>query len=345
MGRRRMTVLRLRYVHRFTDRHGRVRHYFRRGRFRAALPGAPGSPEFMAAYQAALEGAPAPVGASRTVPGSVSALAVAFYTSAHWKGLRASTQKTYRGIIERFRVEHGDKRVSMLRPEHVRRIVAAKADTPAAANNLLRVLHLMMQFAIDDGWRQDDPTRDVRKVRHKPKGFRTWTEEDIAAFRARHPMGSRARLALELLLYTGARRSDVVNLGRQHVEGAIIKIRQQKTDAVVEILILPPLAEAIETVPKDQLTFLLTAKGKPFTPGGFYNWFSACAREAGISDGPGPHGLRKAIARRLAEARATSQEIMAVTGHTTLKEVERYTKEANKAELAASGLSRLRDRK
>ncbi len=339
-----MTKIALKFVQKYADRHGKMRRYFRRpGQKKVALPGLPGSAEFMAAYQQALENVREPVGVSKTTPGSISALIVEFYGSSDWHPLASSTKATYRGILERFREEYGAGPVRQLKPSHIRVMMDKKAATPAAANNFLRTLHMLMSFAVKRDWRQDDPTMGVQKVRHSSQGFRTWTDDDIAAYRAQHPPGSRARLALELLLNTGSRRSDVVKLGRQHIQDGRLVIRQQKTKALVHIPILPSTASEIEAAPRDRLTFLVTGKGKPFTPNGFYNWFSDWAREAGIVEGPGPHGLRKACARRLAEAGCSSHEIAAITGHKTLKEVERYTREANSQLLSDSAMARLKD--
>ena len=338
-----MTHLKLRYIHRFRDRHGRVRHYFRRsGHPLVPLPGLPGSPEFMAAYQAALAGAPLPIGAAREAPGSMSALIASWYRSAEFRQLSPTSQNTYRRIVERFRAEHGDKPVARLEPRHVRALIAAKADTPAQANRLLSILRLLMRHAVEHDWRPDDPTRDVRRVRYRKREYPTWTEEDIAAFEARWPIGTRARLALALLLYTGQRRSDVIRMGPQHLRNGRIEVRQLKTDARLAIPVHPALAEVLAASRSGHMAFLVTALGKPFASGNaFYNWFADCARAAGIAKGLSPHGLRKAAARRLAEAGCTPHEIAAVTGHQTLKEVERYTKAADQARLATAAIARI----
>ena len=145
-----MTKMELPFIHRFKDRHGHVRHYFRRPGFKSmALPGAPGSAEFLAAYQLAMSGAALPIGATRTGEGTVSAMAVVYYQSASWKALAPSTKATYRNLIEGFRAEHGDKPVSMMKPEHLRKLVAAKADKPSAANAMLKMLRIMVKEAID----------------------------------------------------------------------------------------------------------------------------------------------------------------------------------------------------
>jgi integrase len=257
------------------------------------------------------------------------------------QGQVKQTKTTYRGIVERFRAEHGEKRVTKLESPHIRAILAKKIETPAAANNLLRLLHLLMRFAVENSWRGDDPTIGVRPLKRRSKGFRAWTEEEISAFEAKHPIGSRARLALGLLLYTGCRRGDVVKLGRQHRSNDRISWTQGKTSSRVSIPIHPSLAEVLALVPSDQMTFLLTGKGKPFSDAGFSNWFVDMARAAGLPVGCSPHGLRKAAARRLAEAGCTASEIGSITGHSTLKEVARYTADANRDTMADAAMSKL----
>lgn len=338
-----MTRIKLAFIHRFTDRHGKVRHYFRRpGYKQVPLPGLPGSVEFMAAYQAALAGETAPlleIGADRTKPRSVSALAVLYYRSAEFQQLAPVTQATYRNIIERFRADHGDKPVAVLERRHVRGMVAAKAATPAAANGLFKMLRILLRLALDEGWRQDDPTYGVRRVKVRSDGFRSWTEEDIAAFEARWPSGTRERLALELLLYTAQRKGDVVRMGRQHVRSGAIEVRQGKTGARLSIPIHSVLQAELATLPADQLGFLVTRDGVPFTSAGFGNWFADAVREAGLPKGCSAHGLRKAAARRLAEAGCTAHQIMAITGHWTLKEVTTYTRAADQRTMAEAAIS------
>jgi integrase len=333
----------LAYVHRFIDRHGHVRHYFRRpGYPRTALPGRPGSPEFMAAYQAALGNKPLPIGQGRTVPGSFDALVLGYYDSSEFRQLAPITQATYRNRMERLRTEHGDKPVTGLRREHVRALMAAKLGTPAMANGLLKVLRILMRFALDEGWRHDDPTLRVKAFRSASEGFTTWTEADIAAFEACHPHGSRARLALQLLLYTGQRKSDVVRMGRQHLRGGRIDVRQQKTGTRLSLPIHPVLQAELAAVPPDRLTFLVTADGRPFTAAGFGNWFADCIREARLPARRSAHGLRKACARRLAEAGCTPHEIAAVTGHRSLRQVEPYTRAADQERLADTAMEAMK---
>jgi integrase len=165
-------------------------------------------------------------------------------------------------------------------------------------------------------------------------------EEDIAAFEARWPIGTRQRLALALLLYTGQRRGDVVRMGRQHISGDAIRVVQGKTGASLLIPIHRELKQAIADTPNGNLTFLTTAFGKAFTAAGFGNWFRDACDEAGLK-GRSAHGLRKAAARRLAEAGCSALQIGAITGHKTLKEIARYTAAADQERMARDAVDRL----
>jgi integrase len=336
-----MTKIRLDYIHEFRDRHGKVRRYVRLpGGKRIPLHGAPGTEGFMDAYRAALAGDAlhVEIGASRTKPGTVNAAVISYFNSAAFQVQAPDTRRTRRNILERFRVEHGDKRVALLQRSHIDRMVAAKAGTPSAARNFLNTVRALMGHCIIEGMRGDDPTQGVKRVPIKTTGYRTWTEGDIAAFEAKHPVGSRARLALALLLYTAQRRSDVVQFGRQHVRDGLLHLRQQKTRAELVIPVHPELAAVLEAAPADHLTFLTTATGKPFSAAGFTNWFRDMCNEAGLPKGTSAHGLRKAACRRLAEAGCSANVIAAISGHATLREVQRYTAAADQARMARSAI-------
>lgn len=330
-----------RYTHGFLDRHGKPRWYLRRSGCKSVpLPGLPWSPEFMEAYERALGGSLSnEIAAGKTKPGSISALAVAFYASAEFKQMAPASQKEVRNRIERFRADHGDKRAATLRNEDIRRMLDARADLPNAANNLRKTIRLLMQFAVARNWRSDDPTIGIKKLKVKSPGFRAWSEEQISAFESHWPLGSRARLALALLLYTAQRRSDVVVMGRQHLRKGSLHVRQQKTGAVLEIPIHAELQAALDAMPGSRLTFLLTEQGKPFSPAGFTNKFREWCLAAGLPNGLSPHGLRKAACRRLAEAGCSEKQIAAISGHMSLSEVQRYTRSADQARLARAAMA------
>ena len=217
--------------------------------------------------------------------------------------------------------------------------MAARAERPVAANSLRKVLRAMMKHAVEIGLRADDPTRDVRPIRIKSDGFHSWNDDEIAQFEKRHPIGSFARLALVLLLYTGQRRSDVVRMGPQHIRNGVLHVRQQKTGIELAIPVHPALAAIIADTPSYHLTFLTNQLGRPFTAGYFGQWFREQCDMAGLRH-CSAHGLRKAAARRLAEAGCTAHEIAAITGHASLKEVERYTRAVDQQKLAAAAMEK-----
>jgi len=160
---------------------------------------------------------------------------LSYFASPEFRTLRQSTQRAYRWTIERLCREHGDKRAALLRREHIVRLMAAHADRPATANALRMALRVMMRHAVELGLRDDDPTRDVRAIRVKSDGHHSWTDDEIEQFERHHPTGSRARLALALLLYTGQRRGDVLRMGAQHIRNDALYVKQEKTG--VELII------------------------------------------------------------------------------------------------------------
>ena len=186
----------------------------------------------------------------------------------------------------------------------------------------------------------DDPSLAVEFIKRKKTGFHTWSEEEIALFEAAHPVGSKARLALALGLYTAQRRSDVVQMGHQHVHGGVVHVRQQKTGTMVPIPLHPDLAAILDATPTVGVkTFLVTQYGKPFTAAGFGGWFRERCDEAGLLPRCGFHGLRKAACRRLAEAGCSANVIASISGHKSLREVERYTKAADQERMARAGMA------
>jgi len=332
------------------DRHGKPRFYFRRRGFKkVSLPGLPWSPDFMAAYEAALAGQPLEIGSARVKPGSIRALSISYFNSADFRSLAMSTQSTYRNIIERFCKEtdkeggeYGDKDAATLRPEYVVRLMSLRA-TPHSANGLRKVLRALMKHAVELGLRADDPTRDVKAIRVKSEGYHSWTDAEIDQFEKKHLVGTSARLALALLLYTGQRRSDVVLIGRQHIRDGSLHIRQVKTGVELTIPIHPALDAIIADTPNEHLTFLTTTFGKPFTAAGFGNWFREKCDAANLPH-CSAHGLRKATARMLAEAGCSEHEIGAITGHASLREIVRYTKAADQKRLAVAAMEKVKAR-
>lgn len=330
------------FVQAFVDRHGRPRYYFRRkGHKGGKLPGSPWSPEFMAAHEAYMKGAAisVSVGQSRTQAGSINALVASYYQSAEYQTCKPVTRRFYRNVIERIRAEHGDKVVVNLERKHVKAIIAKLSDRPNVANNFLKCLKVLMRHALDLDMICEDPTRSVKKLRTESKGFATWHEEHIEQFRKAHPVGTLPRTAFELILHTGLRRTDAVTVGHQHVRNGVIEIRQSKTAGDVSIPIHPQLREALDAAPRTGLHFITGERGGPLTPESFGNYFREAVVDAKLPAGLSAHGLRKAACRRLAEAGLSPHHIMAISGHKSLSEVERYTREANRVKLAHEAIA------
>ena len=198
-----------------------------------------------------------------------------------------------------------------------------------------------MRFAVEEGWRRDDPTIGVKAIKVRSDGIYTWSEDDIAAFEKHWPVGTKQRLALGLALFTGQRRSDLVRMGRQHIHNGYIHVTQQKTKTKLAIPIHSELQTVLDATPSEHLTYLTTAFGRPFTPAGFGGWFRAACDAAGLPKGCSVHGLRKAACRRLAEAGCSANVIAAISGHRTLKEVARYTTAADQEKLADTAIRAL----
>ena len=213
---------------------------------------------------------------------------------------------------------------------------------PEQANAYVKALRQVFKYAVEAEIIPNNPTRDVTLIASDGDGFHSWTIEEVEEFEACHPIGTRARLAMALMLYTGQRRSDAVRFGPDHVKDGWLVFTQWKNrkrkPIRLEIPIRPELQEIIDASPCGSVTFLVTGPGKPFTPAGFGNWFRDRCIEAGV---PGrAHGLRKAAAARLAELGAPEKEIMAITGHTTSKEIMRYTRAASQRTLAKNAIAR-----
>jgi integrase len=328
------------FVHAYRDRHGHTRHYFRRRGFRKIpLPGALGSEEFMAAYSAALANTDrVPVGAGRTKVGSLDAAIKGYLASGAFMNLAPSSQRVRRDVLEGLAGEHGQLPVAGIARRHIVKLLDAKAGKPGAAINLLSALRVVLRYSVEVGLRADDPTIGVRGPKLREGGFYPWTEDDIARFEAHHPIGTKARLALALLLYTAQRRSDVIRFGRQHVRDGCVHLRQAKTGKALAIPIHPELQAVIDAARGDNLTFLVSEAGGPFSSDGFYAWFRRCCRQAGVTAAATPHGLRKAACRRLAEAGCSAAVIASISGHKSLREVQRYIDSADQAKLARLGI-------
>jgi len=311
---------------------GRPYCYFRRrGYPRVRLSGLPWSPTFMAAYEAAMSG-------PRTA--IVAAVIAEYKDSREFFGSKsAGTQRMRRGILDRFGAAYGDRPFALLPPEWIEALLDSKP--PHAARSWRTTLRSLCQFGVKRRYLRADPTANIKLRAIKGDGFHTWTEDEIAQFEAHHPIGTKPRLALALLLYTAQRRSDVVKMGRQHIRDGWLHVKQEKTDKPLAIPVHPELRAVLDATPSEHLTFLVTATGKPYGPNHFSETFREWCDAAGLPKRCTAHGLRKAACRRFAEAECSGPEIMSISGHATLKELVRYTKAADQAKMARNAMAKV----
>jgi integrase len=294
------------------------------------------------------------------MPGTMSWLCGQYYASPKFQSLAASTRKVRRGILEEICQRAGNFRYAMMETPHVAKLRDEKAAFPDAANNRVKALRQLFAWAISPeyGYAKKNPARDVGKLPSlNPDGIRAWSEADAARYEARHPVGTRARLAFDLLLYTGVRRSDVVRLGPQmerrfietQPDGDTVEVQKlvftetkggSRIVKTHELPILPPLRQSIDATLIGDLVYLVTAFGKPHSAKAFGNWFKKRCREAGL-EGLSAHGLRKLGAQRCAEAGATEHQLMALFGWTNPQQAAVYTKKANRAKLEAQAAALL----
>jgi integrase len=289
-----------------------------------------------------------PASSRHCMPAGSVAPAIALYlNSADFGRLAPATRADRLRILTSLaRTDCGGLPFARMESQDVERLLAEKAAAPHAAKSLLKALRAVAKTAVKLAVIAKDPTTGAKVYAPSSEaGFKMWEESDIAQFEARWPIGSRERLAFALLLYTGQRRGDIIRIGPQHERGGRMELRQGKTGADVSIPVHPALRAILKASKGGSralrpLAYLTTATGAPFSPGYFTNWFGLSAREAGLPLGLSAHGLRKAMCRRLAEAGCTVHEIQAISGHVSLKEVERYTKGVEQKRLANAAMER-----
>jgi len=316
-------------------RHGRIDWYVRRGHGpRTRIFAAFDTPEFWAEYRAALEGT-APAAKRKASTGTLRWALDLYRSGGEWAQLAPATRKQRENIYINVLKTAGDTPLKDITREAIRNGRDRRAEHPGAANNFLKSMRPFFAWALDRGLVDTNPTEGVKALKLKGgEGFAVWSEDDIARFERHWPVGTRERLALDLLLYTGLRRGDVVRVGRQHVRDGVITIRTEKTGTVVDIPLLDPLAASIAATKTGDLAFLATSQGRPFVKESFANWFRIACKAAGCSGSA--HGLRKAAATRVAEGGANDRALMALFGWSSSRMASHYTRSADRKRLAAT---------
>lgn len=343
------------YVTRFVDRHGTTRYRYRRvgyagGYFHAKL----GTDEFRAEYAAFEE---SQIGQrpreSKWPEGTVGDVVTRYLSVPARLGPSKTTQAKVRRIIDGFREEHGTRYMVDWRFDHIDKVIAAKrvkvtggkrpVGGTEAARKLRKELMRLFDYAIKLRIRTDNPVRQSETVRvaagERSKGYHTWTEAEIAQYRAKHPLGTNARLAMELLLWTGQRRGDAIKLGPDDIRDGKIDVAISKTGKALRLTIAPQLQAAVDAIAlgPNSKRFLINGHGKPYTNAGFGNKMNDWCKEAGLRNCTA-HGLRKAMMRRMAERGMANRTLKSVSGHTRDEEVSIYTEGADQAQLAEEAI-------
>lgn len=319
-------------------RHGRVVWYVRPGHgARIRLPDEYGTDAFWEAYRVALSGQrPQPKAGPAT--GTLAWLIARYVESGEWSDLSPATRKQRHAVYRVAEGASGHVAVKSITKATILTGRDRRRDRPHAANNFVKAMRGLFGWSLARALVPVDPTAGVKLLEgdNDAEGFHAWTEEELATFEARWPLGTRQRLAFDILLYTGLRRGDAWRLGRQHVRGGEFTIRTEKTGAIVTRPMLQQLIASIAATPTGDLAFLVTDRGQPFeSKESFGTWFGKACRAAKV---PGSaHGLRKAGARRAAEAGATEAQLNALFGWAQgSRESATYTRTADNARLARS---------
>jgi integrase len=322
------------------NRHGKPAWYVRIGHGpRVRLRSSYGSQEFEAEYRAAINGEAIPR-PRQTGAGTLLWLWNQYLNSSAWGSLARATQNQRVNIMRHVLESAGAMPLAEVTRARIIDGRERRQKTPSQANNFLNTMRALFAWARDAELVTVDPTGDVKNVKRPATGgFRVWTEAEVERFEAHWPVGSRERLALDLLLYTGLRRGDAVKLGRQHVRDGVFRVRTEKGGVEVVVPILGPLARSIEATKTGDLSFICGERGRPMVKESFGIWFRRACDAAGC---PGSaHGLRKAAATRAAENGATVAQLRALFGWRDDAMPSLYTRSADTVRLASEAATKL----
>lgn len=335
-----------------TDRHGNERFYIR-------VPGMPKyrmkSPhrdeqgsvtqEFTAEYHRVMSGDRGKKDEpqiSQIRPGSVLWLVQNYYRSKAFQSHSPATKKDKKSVLDRYCANVGELPFKKIRKSDIEASQMKRVGTPGAADKLVKYLKALFNWAISAELATFNPATGVGKI-HRSPGFHTWSEAEVARFRKTYRLGSMARLAMELMLNLGVRRSDLVKLGWKNMNGDRIEFSPQKGAAHYERWLSLPmtddLREALDAMTHEEPTFLITEYGKPFSSNGFGNKMRQWCNDAHLPE-CSSHGLRKASATILAEAGATEHQLMAIFGWSDSKMAQLYTKAAQSKLIIDAGFER-----
>lgn len=334
------------------DRHGKTRYRFRKTGYRSAMvPGPPGSPEMLEAVAALLREGKLPEievkSPTKPEPRSLDDLFCRYRASPHWTRNSARYQRVAAQVIDRFLNQidskgrrYGRRPVARVTVAWLDAKLGAMADRPGAANDLRKKLKGLLNHARRMEWLVSNPVELTAKFKDG-EGYHDWTDAEIEQYRARHRLGTMARLTLELALNTAGRRCNVARIEREHIRAGRIEVEHAKGGNAASVPMLSTTRAAIEALPAAPIRFLIVTQfGKPFTVAGLGNKMRQWCDEAGLPH-CSMHGLRKSISRQMVERGATDAEGMAVTGHKKASTFTDYRAAANRVALADTAMARI----
>lgn len=324
-----------------TTRHGKVKWYVRPHRgARIRIHGEYGTPEFMAQYHAAMGGQPAPKVSTKRPTESLAWLIDRYRDSAAWRSLSDATRRQRDNIFQNMIRKAGDLPYAEITRKDIAHSRDQRAEKPAAARHFMQSVRGLFRWALEAGFVEVDPTEGVKTLHVHTSGFAAWTDDDVAAYERRWPVGTPERVWFAVLRHTGLRRGDAVRFGRQHIRDGIASLKTEKSGHRIEVTfpILPELALVLEAGPTGDLTFICGASGGALTKESFGNKFREACRSAGIDKSA--HGLRKYAAADAANKGATERELDAMFGWTDGKQAAYYTRTANRRALSLGFFAR-----
>ena len=330
------------HLHPQKTRHGKLVWYVRIGKSPRVRMRSPfGTPEFEAEYQAVIARLSVPRAAKddRALTGTLAWLVQGYREVGAWTELSLATRRQRENIFRQVLDTAGSQPLAKITKATIVAGRDRRARTaPFQARHFLDTMRGLFRWGVEAGLVKVDPTAGVADpVRPKSDGFPPWSEEDVAAYEARWPIGTRERVWLDVIAYTGLRRGDAVRFGRQHVRNGIGRIKTEKTGMEVTLPILPILAETLAAGPCGDLTFITGKRGNPLTKEAFGNMFRKACNAAGVSD-RSAHGLRKIAATRAADRGATEAQLEAIFGWTGGRMASHYTRSANRRRLAMEAM-------
>ena len=332
------------HLHRETSRHGSTAWYVRFGKgLRIRLRSDFGTDEFTVEYEAALQGVPRPINGNPAT-GTLVWLIGRYREVGAWTTLSRATRRQRENIFKQAIEKAGNQPATQITMQVIVAGCERRSNTPAQARHFLDAMRGLFGWATKAGLVKTDPTSGVENPQvRKGDGFPAWTEDDVERYQRRWPIGTRQRVWLDVLLYTGVRRGDAVLLGRQHIRDGVATLKTEKSGGTITVtlLILPVLAETLATGPCGDLTFITGERGQPLTKESFGNLFRAAARAAGVSKSA--HGVRKIAAATASDNGATVPQLEAIFGWSGGRMASLYTRSSDRKRLALDAMSKLKN--